>query len=205
MTYYIILFTGIIQGKGRVREISSSDRRSVLYIEVDLGICAEGLEQGHSVAINGVCLTVVDMHDTHCTFELIQETVQTTGLGSLNVGDDVNIERSIRVGDKIEGHFVLGHVDGTGIIDDIQRNPGEVRISIRIPETLSMHIVRKGSIAIDGISLTVTDIQDNIVQVSLIPHTINVTNFSTRKVGDSVNIETDILGKYALKGYNIQV
>lgn len=170
-----------------------------------MGACAEGLEQGHSVAINGVCLTVVDLHGTSCTFEMIQETVQTTGLGSLKTGDDVNIERSIRVGDKIEGHFVLGHVDGTGIISDIQERPGEVSIKIRISDELSMYVVRKGSIAIDGISLTVTDIQNNIIQISLIPHTMQVTNFGTRKVGDSVNIETDILGKYALKGYKIQV
>ena len=197
--YYTMLFTGIIQGIGRVQSISPSDRRSVLCMDIDLGGCAEGLEQGHSVAINGVCLTVVDIHDTRCTFEMIQETVQTTGLRSLKAGDSVNIERSLRVGDKIEGHFVLGHVDGTGVIDEIQERPGEVSIKIRVPETLSRYIVKKGSIAIDGTSLTITDIQDNMIQVSLIPHTMEVTNFGTRQAGDIINIETDILGKYVLK------
>lgn len=188
-----------------MQNVYTSDRRSVLYMNIDLGACAKGLRQGDSVSINGVCLTAINLHDTYCVFEMIQETVQTTGLGSLKTNDHVNIERSIGAGDRIEGHFVLGHVDGTGIITDIQEHPGEARISIRVPETLSAYIVKKGSIAIDGISLTVTDIQNNIMQISLIPHTIQVTNFGTRKVGDSVNIETDILGKYALKGYNIQV
>lgn len=188
-----------------MQSISPSDRRSVLCMDIELGGCAKGLEQGHSVAINGVCLTVVDIYDTRCTFEMIQETVQTTGLRSLKAGDSVNIERSLRVGDKIEGHFVLGHVDGTGVIDEIQERPGEVSIKIRVPETLSRYIVKKGSIAIDGTSLTITDIQDDMIQISLIPHTMEVTNFGTRQAGDIINIETDILGKYVLKEDNIQV
>ena len=194
-----------MQGTGKIQNMATSSGRSELRMDIELGACAENLEKGHSVAINGVCLTVVDLHDTCCTFEMIQETVQTTGLGSLKSGDSVNIERSIQVGEKIEGHFVLGHVDGTGTIDEIQERPGEVSVKVRVPEQLSKYIVKKGSIAIDGISLTVTEIKDNLVHISLIPHTVQVTNFKTRKVGDLVNIETDILGKYALKGYNIPV
>ncbi len=161
--------------------------------------CAQDLQTGDSVAINGVCLTVTSILDTVCTFEMIHETIRSTGLGGLRAGHTINIERSLRAGDRLEGHFVLGHVDGTGIIQEIAEEEEQVRLCVSVPETLSSYIVQKGSIAIDGVSLTVTDIVDNKICVSLIPHTMAVTNFKTRKVGDRVNIETDILGKYTMR------
>lgn len=193
------MFTGIVQGTGRVREIAESGGRCALRMQVELGACAEGLQAGHSVAVNGVCLTVVELRKSLCSFEMIQETLQHTSMGSLRAGDCVNIERSMRAGDRIEGHFVLGHVDGTGIIESIREEPGQVRLKIRVPPALSRHMVRKGSVAVDGISLTITETDGDAFGVSLIPHTVQITNFGAKKAGDHVNIETDILGKYVLK------
>ena len=195
------MFTGIVLGTGRVVNISdAAGRRSSRLMDVDLGEHAGGLEVGQSVAVNGVCLTATALRRTACTFELIQETVNTTSLGDLRQGDMVNIERSLRVGDRLEGHYVLGHVDGTGIIRHIREEPGEVRVRVDIPPSLAAQTVRKGSIAVDGISLTLTESDPDGVAFSLIPHTVRTTNFRFRKPGDRVNVETDILGKYALKG-----
>lgn len=193
------MFTGIVEGIGVIREIADSTRRSATRITVDLGSHSDGLQTGQSVALNGVCLTAVNLSGTECVFEMIEETVAKTDLGNLKVGGVVNIERSLKVGDRLEGHFVLGHVDGVGIIQEINEKPDEVSISVVVPKDLSRYIVQKGSVAIDGISLTVVDVRDNVVSVSLIPHTVDVTNFRTRKPGDRVNIETDILGKYIMK------
>jgi riboflavin synthase len=130
---------------------------------------------------------------------MIEETTKTTDLGNLKVGGIVNIERSLKAGDRLEGHFVLGHVDGVGIIKKILKKPKEVQVWFEIPKKLSKYVVKKGSIAMDGISLTVVDIKKNLAYVSLIPHTIEITSFRTKKIGDKINIETDILGKYILK------
>ena len=166
---------------------------------VDLGKHARGLKMGQSVALNGVCLTVTGISNSKCNFEMIEETTKKTDLGNLKEGGIINIERSLKVGDRMEGHFVLGHVDGVGLIKKIEKKPKEIKIWFVIPKNLAKFVVQKGSIAIDGISLTVVDVQKNLASVCLIPHTVEVTNFHTRKIGDKVNIETDILGKYILK------
>ena len=166
---------------------------------VDLGKHAKGLKIGQSVALNGVCLTVTGISNSKCNFEMIEETTKKTDLGNLKEGGIINIERSLKVGDRMEGHFVLGHVDGVGIIKKIEKKPKEIKIWLEIPKNLTKFVVQKGSIAIDGISLTVVDVQKNLASVCLIPHTVDVTNFHSRKIGDKVNIETDILGKYILK------
>lgn len=166
---------------------------------VDLGKHAKGLKIGQSVALNGVCLTVTGISNSKCNFEMIEETTKKTDLGNLKEGGIINIERSLKVGDRMEGHFVLGHVDGVGIIKKIEKKPKEIKIWFEIPKNLTKFIVQKGSIALDGISLTIVDVQKNLASVCLIPHTVDVTNFHTRKIGDKVNIETDILGKYILK------
>jgi riboflavin synthase len=168
-------------------------------MKVDLGKNSKGLKLGQSVALNGVCLTVTGIDKSKCDFEMIEETTKKTDLGNLRVGGIVNIERSLRVGERLEGHFVLGHVDGVGVIKKIEKKPKEVQIWFEVPKNLARFVVQKGSIAIDGISLTVVDVKKNLASVCLIPHTIDVTNFSTRKIGDKINIETDILGKYLLK------
>ena len=195
-----MLFTGIVEGIGKVKKISKATKnRSAIQMLVDLGKHGKGLKTGQSVALNGVCLTVTKLSKTGYTFEMIEETTKNTDLGNLKPGGIVNIERSLKAGDRLEGHFVLGHVDGVGRIKKIQKKPKEVQIWFEVPKNLSKYVVKKGSIAMDGISLTVVDIKKNLASVCLIPHTIEVTNFKTKNIGDKVNIETDILGKYILK------
>jgi riboflavin synthase len=194
------MFTGIVEGIGKVKKISKTTKnKSAIQMIVDLGKHGKGLKIGQSVALNGVCLTVTKLSKTGCTFEMIEETTKKTDLGNLKPGGIVNIERSLKVGDRLEGHFVLGHVDGVGIIKKVQKKPKEIQIWFEVPKNLSKYVVKKGSIAIDGISLTVVEIKNNLASVCLIPHTIQVTNFKTKNIGDKVNIETDILGKYILK------
>ncbi|MGD2107387.1 MAG: riboflavin synthase [Nitrosopumilaceae archaeon] len=194
------MFTGIVEGIGKVKKISNTTKnRSAIQMIVDLGKHGKGLKIGQSVALNGVCLTVTKLSKTGCTFEMIEETTKKTDLGNLKVGGIVNIERSLKTGDRLEGHFVLGHVDGVGIIKKIEKNPKEVQVWFEVPKSLSKYVVKKGSIAMDGISLTVVDVKKNLASVCLIPHTIEITNFKTKNIGDKVNIETDILGKYILK------
>ena len=194
------MFTGIVEGIGTVNKISKNTKnRSAIEMTIDLGKQVRGLKVGQSVALNGVCLTATKLTKSKCLFEMIEETTKKTDLGNLKVGGVVNIERSLKVGDRLEGHFVLGHVDGVGIIKKILKKPKEVQVYFEIPKNLAKYVVKKGSIAIDGISLTVVDIKKTLAYVSLIPHTIEITNFHTKKVGDKVNIETDIFGKYILK------
>lgn len=194
------MFTGIVEGIGKIEKISKNTKnRSAIQMTVNLGKHAKGLKIGQSVALNGVCLTATKINKSSCIFEMIEETTKKTDLGNLNTGDIVNIERSLKTGDRLEGHFVLGHVDGVGIIKKILRRPKEVQVWFEIPKTLSKYVVKKGSIAIDGISLTVVDVKNNLASVCLIPHTMEITNFKTKHIGDKINIETDILGKYILK------
>jgi riboflavin synthase len=194
------MFTGIVEGIGIVNKISKiTKNRSAIEMTIDLGKQVKGLKIGQSVALNGVCLTATKISKSKCIFEMIEETTKKTDLGNLKVGGVVNIERSLKAGDRLEGHFVLGHVDGVAIIKKILKKPKEVQVYFEVPKSLAKYIVKKGSITIDGISLTVVDIKKTLAYVSLIPHTIQITNFHTKKVGDKVNIETDILGKYILK------
>ncbi|MHB8602891.1 MAG: riboflavin synthase [Nitrosotalea sp.] len=193
------MFTGIIEGLGNIVAFDKkTSNRSAAKIKIDLGKIAKGLKVGDSVAINGVCLTAVDISKGITEFEMVGETIKKTNLGFLRRGDKVNIERSLKVGERLEGHFVLGHVDGVGIISKIEKQSNQIQIWIKIPKELSKHIIKKGSITIDGISLTVVDTLKDQFSVSIIPHTMQITNLSYKKVGDKVNIETDILGKYIL-------
>ena len=195
-----MMFTGIIEGIGKIEKISKNTKnRSAIQMTVNLGKYAKGLKIGQSVALNGVCLTATKLAKSNCIFEMIEETTSKTDLGNLKSGDIVNIERSLKTGDRLEGHFVLGHVDGVGTIKKIQNKPKEVQVWFEIPKKLSKYVVKKGSIAVDGISLTVVDVKNNLASVCLIPHTIEITNLKTKNVGDKLNIETDILGKYILK------
>ncbi|MCV0373242.1 MAG: riboflavin synthase [Nitrosarchaeum sp.] len=194
------MFTGIVEGVGKVAKITKSTKnRSAVQMTVNLGKHTKGLKIGQSVALNGVCLTVTKLSKPNCVFEMIEETTKKTDLGNLKPGSIVNIERSLKAGDRLEGHFVLGHVDGVGIIKKILKKPKEIQVWFEIPKNLTKYVVKKGSIAVDGISLTVVDVKKNLASVCLIPHTIEVTNFQTKKIGDKLNIETDILGKYILK------
>lgn len=194
------MFTGIVEGLGVVEKINQDTKnRSAYQVTIDLGVHAKGLKVGQSVALNGVCLSVTKISKNKCDFEMIDETIKKTDLGNLKKGSIVNIERSLRVGARMEGHFVLGHVDGVAMIKKIEKKPKEVKVWFEVPKKLAKFVVEKGSIAVDGISLTVVDVTKNMASVCLIPHTVKVTNFQSKKVGDKVNIETDILGKYILK------
>jgi riboflavin synthase len=194
------MFTGIVEGLGVVEKINQDTKnRSAYQMTIDLGAYAKGLKVGQSVALNGVCLSVTKISKNKCDFEMIDETIKKTDLGNLKKGSIVNIERSLKVGARMEGHFVLGHVDGVAIIKKIEKKPKEVKVWFEIPKKLAKFVVEKGSIAVDGISLTVVDVTNNMASVCLIPHTVKVTNFQSKKTGDKVNIETDILGKYILK------
>ena len=191
------MFTGIVEGIGIIKRFEKkTNSRSAAKMKVDLGNLAKGLKAGHSVAINGVCLTVTRIFKGEAEFEMIGETIRKTDLGKLETGDKVNIERSLKVGDRMEGHFVLGHIDGTGKIINIEKLPKEIKLWIELSNDLSKYVVKKGSIAIDGISLTLVDVIKNKISVCIIPHTMKITNLYSKKIGDKVNIETDILGKY---------
>ena len=195
------VFTGIVERTGRVDRIGRprAGSRSSARMTVDLGASAAGLKKGQSVAVNGACLTVVGRSGSRCDFEVIGETMERTALGGLARGDPVNIERPLRAGARLDGHFVQGHVDGVGTIAGMDEEPGQVRVRVRVPRRLVRHIVEKGSIAVDGISLTVAGVRGSTVEVCLIPHTVRVTNFAARRAGERVNIETDILAKYAVR------
>ena len=194
------MFTGIVEGLGVVEKINQNTKsRSAYQMTIDLGVHAKGLKVGQSVALNGVCLSVTKISKNKCNFEMIDETIKKTDLGNLKKGSIVNIERSLKVGARMEGHFVLGHVDGVAMIKKIEKKPKEVKVWFEVPKKLAKFVVEKGSIAVDGISLTVVDVTKNMASVCLIPHTVKVTNFQSKKIGDKVNIETDILGKYILK------
>jgi len=193
------MFTGIIIGEGKVTKLAKPKSRSAIQMTVDLGKNAKGLKIGQSVAINGVCLSATKISGKKCIFEMIDETTKKTDLGNVKAGSTVNVERSLKVGDRLEGHFVLGHIDGVATITNIEKKPKEVKIWFKVPKKLTKYVVKKGSIALDGISLTLVDVKKDIVSVCLIPHTINVTNFKSKKIGDKLNIETDVLGKYILK------
>ena len=193
------MFTGIIEHTGVIKSMTfGTVNRSAAKIIVDLSQKPQGLKKGQSVALNGVCLTAVNINGSECTFELVEETIKKTSFGSLDVGSVLNVERSLKVGDRLEGHFVLGHVDGKATITKIQKRSKEVRLYLKIPKRLTKYTLEKGSIALDGISLTIVSVKGRHISVSLIPHTIQMTNLSTKKVGDKMNIESDILGKYIL-------
>jgi len=193
------MFTGIIVGEGKITKLAKPKSRSAIQMTIDLGKYARGLKIGQSVAINGVCLSATKISGKKCVFEMIDETIKKTDLGNVKAGSVVNIERSLKVGDRLEGHFVLGHIDGVATITKIEKKPKEVKFWFKIPKKLARYVVKKGSIALDGISLTVVDAKKDVASVCIIPHTIKITNFKLKKVGDKLNIETDILGKYIKK------
>jgi len=192
------MFTGIVKGTGIVKSISRDlignfDSR----VTVDLGSLANGLKIGDSVCINGACLTVTELKKRVASFELVKETIDKTTFGLMKRGDKVNLERSLMTKDRLEGHIVLGHIDDIGKITEIVNLSKGTIIWIKItnPEMMKF-IVPKGSITIDGISLTVVNVRKSKFSIALVPHTVLKTSIATKLKGDFVNIECDILGKY---------
>ena len=189
------MFSGIVLSVGTIGEYIQKNEGAVLVVNTDLS----GFEDGESIAVNGVCLTVVDSTETTFKLDLSTETLSRTNFKNAKKGDRINLERSLTPSTKISGHFVSGHIDQVGEIVDIEEKPGEVLFRFSHPVKLSPFIMEKGSIAIDGISLTVFDCKDNRFTVSIIPFTLSHTNLSSRKIGDLINIECDMIGKYVFK------
>lgn len=192
------MFTGLVEGMGTIRECVSEGPGTRLVIAPPTELLA-GTVPGDSVAINGCCLTVVVAHDNCWTFEAGPETLGRTNLGEAHPGDRVNLERALPANARLGGHFVQGHVDGCGTVERIVSDGSWVTIWFRVAEELTRQMVSKGSVAVDGVSLTLVDVEAERFSVALIPHTLGVTTLGTRREGDRVNIETDILGKYVEK------
>ena len=191
------MFSGIIESVGTLREFVRGQESAVAVVEADTNF--SGLEDGESIAVNGVCLTVVEFSESTFRMDIGTETLNKTSFKSFKVGDRVNLERSLTPSSKISGHFVSGHVDQVGKVLKIEEKPGEISVEFTYPASLRPYIMEKGSIALDGVSLTVFNCKDDKFNVSVIPFTWSHTNLSTRKIGDLINIECDMIGKYVYK------
>jgi riboflavin synthase len=196
------MFTGIVEATGIVKsivKIKDTNRTADNKIGIDLGNLSKGLQVGDSVNVNGTCLTATRILKSIAYFEAVKETMKRTSLGMLKVGDHVNLERSLKISDRIEGHIVLGHIDGVGKIEDIVKIPSETKIWINVKKGIAKFLVPKGSVALDGISFTIVDIMKSKFSIALVPHTLAVTTFKDKQKGDKVNIEIDILTKNVAK------
>lgn len=188
------MFTGIVEGTGRVHAIRRSGKAS--YLVFDGNRLASKLKVSHSVAVNGTCLTVVAKRRSLFEVQAVEETLKKTNLGFLRVGDRVNLELPVRSSDRLGGHIVLGHVDGIGTISSIKPLRKSWMFNIKIPLRFMHYLISTGSIAVDGVSLTVARLRDTSIGIAIIAHTMAKTNFKFRKAGDRVNLEFDVLGKY---------
>ena len=188
------MFTGLVEETGIIRAISPQAPGA--RIEIATKKISEDAKLGDSIAVNGCCLTIVAMAANVLTFEAVQETLNRTNLGQKQVGDLVNLERSLSVGARLGGHFVTGHIDGQGILS--RTEPGELwsKYWFQVAAPLARQMASKGSVTVDGVSLTLVDVESQEFSVALIPHTLAVTTLGRLKVGDSVNVETDVLAKY---------
>jgi len=191
------MFTGIIEDRGKVLRIEQRGQEKRLILELPPHLTE--VQLGDSININGVCLTVVQKNEQMIELDLSLETLQKTGLRELKKGDQVNLERALRPMDRLGGHIVTGHVDGIGQIVEKREERDFLELRIRIPDSVSRYVVEKGSIAIDGISLTVNECHEGEIQMILIPYTIEKTTLKHKRIGDQVNLESDILGKYVEK------
>jgi len=188
------MFTGIIEELGTVRSIEGGREGVRLTIEAR-GILAD-IRRGDSVAVNGVCLTVTEHTETAFAVDVMAETLAKTNLGRLRRGARVNLERALRLGDRLGGHLVTGHVDGVGTITGRERDGMATVFAVRAPQEVAQYLIPKGSVAVDGISLTVVDVRGDVFTVSIIPHTAAVTTLGFKQPGDTVNLEADVVGKY---------
>jgi riboflavin synthase len=189
------MFTGIVERSVRVASVSDGTGFRRLNLAADL----PDAKRGESVAVNGVCLTVAARPPGELGFDVVQETLNKTNLKLIQAGDEVQLERSLRVGDRIDGHFVQGHVDGVGVITNVRAEAESHWLTIDFPASLSAFLIRKGSIAVDGISLTVAGLGDGAFDVMVIPYTWDHTTLRHRRPQDKVNLECDMIGKYVVR------
>jgi riboflavin synthase len=194
------MFTGIVEGLATVQCVRDEGTGRTLELIVPF---ARDVQIGESIAINGACLTVVAFDERSCTFQAGPETLSRTNLGELHEGDRVNVERALKLSDRLGGHFVQGHIDGTGQVDARKRDGEWETIWFRCDEQLTVQMVSKGSIAVDGISLTLVDVEAKRFSVALIPHTLACTTLGFKLVGATVNLETDLIGKHVWKSVQV--
>lgn len=198
------LFTGLVECTCPV--VSAADRPGARRLVLDLSALAgsprAGLPPtrlGDSLAVNGCCLTVSDLQGTRVAFDVVTETLARTNLGQLAAGDPVNVERSLRLGDPLDGHLVSGHVERTGRVAEVRAAPGETRLTVECGPDFAARTLPKGSVAVDGVSLTVAQLGEDRFTVALVPHTLQVTTLGRRRPGDAVNLEPDQVGQWVLR------
>lgn len=196
------MFTGLVEEKGVVETVESVGSGCDISIRADL--VSGDAQVGDSIAINGCCLTIVAISSQLLTFQAGTETLSRTNLGKLAPGSGVNLERSLQVGQRMGGHYVTGHVDAVGTVETIKEDGEWAEFWFAVPALLSRQMASKGSVAVDGISLTLVEVEATRFSVALIPHTLAVTTLGDRKVGDSVNIETDLLAKYVQQQLSVE-
>ena len=184
------MFTGIVQGQGQIQEIISKEGLKTFKVKLPVEL-SSALTEGASIANNGCCLTITRVEEDCVYFDLMHQTLKLTNLGQLNVGDWVNLERAARIGDEIGGHMMSGHIICTAVVDDVVITPNNRTVWFDVPEFIQKYIFPKGFIGIDGISLTVGEVEGNRFNVHLIPETIGRTNLGNRQIGEAVNIEGD--------------
>jgi riboflavin synthase len=188
------MFTGIVERVGTVAAVDDSG--GVRRLTIEAGDAAEAMAIGDSIAVNGVCLTAVAVAGGRVTVEAVPETLDRSNLGRLSAGDPVDLERPVPAGGRLDGHVVQGHVDGVGTVRSITPDGDSKRVWIDAPQRLHRYFAEKGSVAVDGVSLTVSAVDPGGFEVVLIPHTLTATVFGARRPGDTVNLEVDILAKY---------
>lgn len=191
------MFTGIVEELGKVSRIVHGSKSIRLSIECTKII--QGIKLGDSIAVNGICLTVSGLGTDQFTADVMPETIEKTNLQKLKVMDNVNLERALKLSDRLGGHVVSGHIDGTGIITEIKNEDNAVWVTVETSQPILKYIVLKGSVALDGTSLTVADVDDKSFKISMIPYTRSATVLGIKGMGDLVNIECDVIGKYIEK------
>ncbi|MPM74327.1 Riboflavin synthase [bioreactor metagenome] len=191
------MFTGLVEEIGIVESISKSTKSARIAIKASTVL--EGVKLGDSICTNGVCLTVTSFGGNRFTVDAMAETMRRSNLSNFQIGEEVNLERALRVGDRLGGHIVTGHIDGMGTISSYEKEDNAVWITISASKEILKYIVQKGSIAIDGVSLTVAYVDDSLLKVSIIPHTKDATTLIRKKVGIEVNLECDVVSKYIEK------
>ena len=188
------VFTGIIEELGTIKGVRKQSEG--MRLSVSAKVVMDGMKTGDSIAVNGACLTVTEFDSVSFTADVSGETVNRTNIGKLRVGEKVNLERPMKLSDRLGGHLVSGHIDGIGVIRGVERRGGMSIFTIEVPAEFKKYLIIKGSVAIDGISLTVNEVKGNRFTVTIIPHTAEMTTLGFKKTGDTVNLEADMIGKY---------